>query len=182
MKPMTVARDIKVIMGLGNPGPVYYTTRHSIGYRVIDALAERFGGTWHDRGSLQSALITINEHPVLLVKSNSYMNSSGDVIPFILKRGIKANQLLVIHDELEKPFGSIGLKDGGSHRGHNGVRSIISVCGDAFIRLRVGIGRPKKSEDVPEYVLQHFTQSEDEIHTVVDCALTMIESLYQHCA
>jgi peptidyl-tRNA hydrolase, PTH1 family len=179
MQSIVQVKDIKAIMGLGNPGISYYKTRHSIGYRVVDALAERFGGTWQDRGALQTAHVTINEQPVLLVKSNAYMNDSGNAIPFILKKGIQPTQLLVIHDELEKPFGTMAFKIGGSHRGHNGLRSIIGVCGDEFARLRIGIGRPEQKEEVSDYVLQRFTQPEDELQALIDRAVTAIENIYQ---
>ncbi|HEV2916151.1 MAG TPA: aminoacyl-tRNA hydrolase [Candidatus Babeliales bacterium] len=175
----SIIKNIKAIIGLGNPGPTYYRTRHSIGYRIIDELAERFGGTWHNRDILQTATIAINDQPVLLIKSNTYMNDSGKAIPFILKKGIKPEEILVIHDELEKPFGTIGFKIDGSHRGHNGLRSIIQVCGNAFARLRIGIGRPEKKEDVPEYVLKPFTQSETDIQLIIDQAIAEIEKIFQ---
>jgi PTH1 family peptidyl-tRNA hydrolase len=168
------------IIGLGNPGASYYYTRHNIGYRVVDELARRFGGTWHNYGILDGATITINEHPILLVKAHSYMNDSGTVVPFIAKKGIRPVELLVVHDELEKPFGTLSFKVGGSHRGHNGLRSIIGVYGDGFARLRVGIGRPARKEDVNEYVLQRFEPVEiDKLEGIINSATTMIEDVYQ---
>lgn len=162
--------SIKAIIGLGNPGDRYYKTRHSIGYRVIDALAESYGSSWHDRGTLQTADITVNERSLLLIKSNTYMNDSGKVIPYLLKKGIAASEILVLHDELEKPFGTMNIKIGGSHRGHNGLRSIMSMCGDGFYRLRIGIGRPEQKEEVPHYVLAPFDNSELEVKTVIEKA------------
>jgi PTH1 family peptidyl-tRNA hydrolase len=179
MKSTVVIKDIKAIMGLGNPGLSYYKTRHSIGYRVVDALADLFGGTWHDRGLLQTADIVIHDTPVVLIKANKYMNDSGNAIPFLIKKGIRPEELLVVHDELEKSFGTIGLKIDGSHRGHNGLRSIISVYGPAFARLRIGIGRPENKEDVSEYVLQHFPEPENEIQELINRAVTMIQNLYE---
>ncbi len=166
-KPLS---SIKAIIGLGNPGDRYYKTRHSIGYRVIDALADSCGGSWHDRGTLQTAEITVNDKPLILIKSNTYMNDSGKVIPYLLKKGIAASEILVIHDELEKPFGTMNIKVGGSHRGHNGLRSIMGVCGDGFYRLRIGIGRPEQKEEVPHYVLAPFDNSESEVKTVIEKA------------
>jgi peptidyl-tRNA hydrolase, PTH1 family len=171
-------QGVKAIMGLGNPGQAYYKTRHSIGYRIVDSLADIFGGQWHDRGALKTAEIIINQKPVTLIKSNDYMNDSGNVIPFIVKKGIKPEQLLVVHDELEKPFGSLGFKIDGSHRGHNGLRSIIDRFGPGFARLRIGIGRPENKELVPEYVLQRFMQPEDVVQEVIDRAVTDIQSLF----
>lgn len=102
------------------------------------------------------------------------MNDSGRVIPALLKQGIKAENILVVHDELEIPFGSVKLKLGGSHRGHNGLRSIIGVCGENFRRIRCGIGRPANKEDVPDYVLKPFSESEQQVEQMIAAAEVMI--------
>jgi peptidyl-tRNA hydrolase, PTH1 family len=174
MSTQKTLTSIKAIIGLGNPGDRYYKTRHSIGYRIIDTLVKSCGGSWHDRGTLQTAEVLINDRPIITIKSNTYMNDSGKVIPYLLKKGIGAEEILVIHDELEKPFGSQAIKVGGSHRGHNGLRSIIGVCGDGFYRLRIGIGRPENKEEVPHYVLAPFDQSETEILTAIDTAVEFL--------
>lgn len=173
-QPIPSLAHIKAIIGLGNPGDRYYKTRHSIGYRIIDELVNRCSGSWHDRGLLQTADITINDRPIIAVKSNSYMNDSGKVIPYLLKKGIAASEILVIHDELEKQPGTLAIKIGGSHRGHNGLRSIIGVCGDGFYRLRVGIGRPADKADVATYVLEPFEISETEVRHLIDSAVELI--------
>jgi len=179
MKSSIVIPVPTVIMGLGNPGSSYYKTRHSIGYRVVDALADRFGGIWRDRGDLQIADITINDRPVILVKSNTYMNDSGKAIPCMLKKGVEPANILVVHDELEKPFGALSFKIDGSHRGHNGLRSIINVCGAGFARLRFGIGRPNDQREVPDYVLKPFGSDETKVPDFIDQAVVMIEDLYK---
>ncbi len=166
--------SIKAIIGLGNPGDRYYKTRHSIGYRVIDTLVHQCGGRWYDRGMVQTAEIMVHDRLIIAVKSNSYMNDSGKVIPFLLKKGITSSEILVIHDELEKPFGTMNIKVGGSHRGHNGLRSIIGVCGDAFYRLRIGIGRPDQKEEVPVYVLAPFEQDESDIQSLIETAVQLL--------
>jgi peptidyl-tRNA hydrolase, PTH1 family len=178
MKNKTLLPNIKIIMGLGNPGERYYYTRHSIGYRIADALAEQYKAVWRDQGPAQVASIEINEQPVLLVKSNSYMNDSGKAIPLVVKQEIATEHLLVIHDELEKPFGTLAFKVGGSHRGHNGLRSLIHVCGANFIRLRIGIGRPDTKEEVSTYVLERFTQNAQLVQEVINKAVGMIETLF----
>lgn len=165
---------IKAIIGLGNPGDRYYKTRHSIGYRIIDTLVTQCGGQWHDHGTLQTAEFTANDHPLIAIKSNTFMNDSGKVIPYLLKKGIKSEEILVIHDELEKPFGTMSVKVGGSHRGHNGLRSIIGVCGDNFYRLRIGIGRPADKSEVPHYVLAPFDKQETEIQKVITDAVEFL--------
>jgi len=168
---------IKVIIGLGNPGHRYKNTRHNIGFLILDALAEKYQAQWHIKDNREIAYIQINGKSLLLIKPQTFMNSSGNVIPALIKDGIKPDNILVIHDELEKPLGKIEFKTGGSHRGHNGLRSIIEKCGADFHRLRFGIGRPEHKEDVPEYVLSNFEISAAEIALMIDKVVTMIESI-----
>lgn len=166
---------IKAIIGLGNPGPSYYKTRHSIGFRVIDALADQEGAAWSTKENMELATMQYNNRSILLIKPMNFMNSSGVVVPFLQKKGIKAEDILVIHDELELPFGSVIFKTGGSSKGHNGLKSIMSVCGENFHRIRVGIARPPTREEVPDYVLSPFPpqQESDIVHVIAD-ALTCI--------
>jgi len=167
---------IKAIIGLGNPGPSYYKTRHSIGFRVIDALADQENAAWSGKETMELATIQLNNRSILLVKPMTYMNSSGVVIPFLNKKGIKADEIMVIHDELELPFGTIAFKTGGSSKGHNGLKSIISACGEDFHRVRVGISRPATREEVPDFVLSPFPPSqESDIHHVITDAITTIK-------
>jgi peptidyl-tRNA hydrolase, PTH1 family len=167
--------DIKAIIGLGNIGPRFSFTRHNAGFLVVDALADRYYGTWQQKGPMEIADITIADHRLLLIKPQTYMNESGKVIPLLSKQGIKPENILVVHDELEKPFGTLAMRTGGSHRGHNGLRSIIAACGPEFQRLRFGIGRPERKEDVSNYVLQKFDAPESQVHEQVDQAVDMIE-------
>ena len=117
--------NIKVIIGLGNPGTKYQRTRHNIGFLILDALAEKYNASWHTKDNREVAEIEINGKKIILIKPQTFMNSSGKIIPSLLKQGVKPENILVVHDELEKPFGKVELKIGGSHRGHNGLRSII---------------------------------------------------------
>lgn len=170
--------SIRAIIGLGNPGNAYYRTRHSIGFRILDALALQYGASWCTKDAAEVAEITINGTSVILLKPQTFMNSSGKVVPSLLKKGIKAEQILVVHDELEKPFGAIALKVGGSARGHNGLKSIMTYCGDSFMRLRFGIGRPDNKADVAEYVLTEFQEFDERVQEQIDCAVAAIEQLY----
>jgi peptidyl-tRNA hydrolase, PTH1 family len=136
--------NIKIIIGLGNPGKQYHHNRHNIGFLILDALAEKHNAAWQKKTDRETAEIEVDGEKILLVKPQTFMNNSGKVVPSLLKQGIKAENLLVVHDELEKPFGKIELKTGGSHKGHNGLRSIIEFCGADFHRLRFGIGRPER--------------------------------------
>ena len=170
--------DIKAIIGLGNPGPKYYSTRHSIGFRVLDELAKRYVEEWQTRDDQEYANIRINERPVILIKPQTFMNSSGRVIPGLLKKGIRAENILVIHDELEIPFSTLKFKMGGSHRGHNGLRSIMEVCGKEFMRLRFGIGRPEDEQPIDQYVLSPFGPSQ-EVELLIAQASDMVEALFK---
>lgn len=168
---------IKVIIGLGNPGKQYQRTRHNIGFLVLDALADTHGGLWQTKGEKEVAEIGLGDEKVVLVKPQTFMNSSGKVIPSLLKQGLKAENVLVVHDELEKAFGVVDVKNGGSHRGHNGLRSIIEFCGANFARLRCGIGRPEHKEDVPGYVLSNFSEKADDVALMIEKAVLTIEQM-----
>jgi len=174
----TITEPIKAIIGLGNPGHQYYKTRHSIGFRIIDALANRYGGEWRVKDSMEIAEIMIHDKKVLLIKPQTFMNASGKVIPYLLKQGIKPENILVIHDELELPLGKLKLRFGGSARGHNGLRSIIDVIGKEFARLSFGIDRPERKEDVASYVLQNFPEAIDIIEEFVEQAADMIGDIF----
>ena len=117
--------DIKAIIGLGNPGPHYYYTRHNIGFRIIDALAK---GIWlmANQESKKCNMLNMIDKKIVFIKPQTFMNDSGKVIPALLKQGIKPENILVIHDELEQPFGAIKIRLGGSARGHNGLK--IDYC------------------------------------------------------
>lgn len=167
---------IKIIIGLGNPGAKYHYNRHNIGFLVLDALAEKHHASWQKKPDRETAEIEVNGEKIILVKPQTFMNDSGKVVPSLLKQGLTANNLLVVHDELEKAFGKVEFKTGGSHRGHNGLRSIIAVCGTEFHRLRCGIGRPENREDVPDYVLSNFSKNEN-IEPVIEQAVQMIETM-----
>src|SRR5579859_3214845 len=104
---LNIPRDIKAIIGLGNPGLTYYKTRHSIGFQIIDELAKRYDGSWRVQGNAEIATIQIHDKPVILVKPQTFMNSSGEVVPALQKKGIKPENILVIHDELEHAFGKV---------------------------------------------------------------------------
>jgi peptidyl-tRNA hydrolase, PTH1 family len=160
--------SIKAIIGLGNPGAHYYTTRHSIGFFIIDVLADKLGCSWkkndlmeYAQGHFEGELFVPDSEKVYLIKPLTFMNSSQKVLPFLLKKGIKPEEILVIHDELEKSFGKVNIKLGGSARGHNGLRSIIGIIGKEFWRCQFGVGRPERKEDVSNYVLEPFSKEEE---------------------
>lgn len=155
---------IKAVIGLGNPGKKYERTRHNIGFRALDYVCDMYGGSWHSAQNMEHAVISPhnNLETIHLIKPQTFMNSSGQVIPFLQKKGIKADQIVVIHDELEKKFGDVSLKFGGSAKGHNGLRSIMGMIGQDFWRVRCGIGRPIDREEVGDFVLAPFSLEQEQ--------------------
>src|SRR3989339_826520 len=166
--------EIKVIIGLGNPGPAYCATRHNIGFQVVDALADQHYGSWQAKNNMELCSITFNDHKLLLVKPMTYMNGSGKVLSYLAKQGVAQDNILVVHDELELPFGVLKLKFDGSAKGHNGLKSILALGGSNFLRLRFGIDRPVNREDVPDYVLAKFRETKSQIDEKIDLALQLI--------
>ena len=173
---------IKAVVGLGNPGNKYSKTRHNIGFRIVDNLAGRYGGTWDEKEIYEVAQILVSESEgmlqksLYLIKPTTFMNNSGRIVPFLMKKGIKPEEILVIHDELEKPFGKINIRWNGGARGHNGLRSISGVIGKEFWRLGFGIGRPEDKDDVGNYVLSSFSRVEEgQIGDLIEKAISIIE-------
>lgn len=166
---------IKAIIGLGNPGPKFYATRHNIGFQVLDALANQYNGRWATKDLHEEATIQINGSPIILIKPTTFMNDSGKVMPYLNKKGIKVTDILVVHDELEKPFGAVSYRVGGSARGHNGLRSIIAHGGPEFGRIRMGIGRPPEKDQVSDFVLKPFTEKQTDIDLMIGAGLDLIE-------
>ena len=172
-------KEIKVIVGLGNPGTAYERTRHSVGFMVLDRLAELHEPcSWREKDRAEQCELVLNGHKILLIKPLTYMNNSGQALVNLSKAGIKSENVLVVHDELEKPFGSVTSKQGGSARGHNGLKSIIATVGDQFWRLRIGIGRPAQKEDVSAYVLQPFSEPREQVEKMIDTACKEIVKLF----
>ena len=171
---MAAAQPLKIRMvaGLGNPGEEYAETRHNAGFKAIDELARQAGVTyWKNQAGAEVALININDaeeeggkRQIVLVKPQSYMNTSGGPISKLCHEyKIKAEELLVIHDELDIPAGDVRVKVGGGHAGHNGLRSIIDKMGSRdFSRIRTGIGNPPGKMAVADYVLKQLRAREAE--------------------
>lgn len=172
-----ITGPILAVIGLGNIGPQYRFNRHNIGFMIVDVLAQRYGGSWDHKELMESATVRIGEQKVVLIKPQLFMNRSGCVIPFLNKQGIKPENILVVHDELEFPFGKIQVRFEGSARGHNGLRSIIEQCGTGFARLRFGIGRPERKEMVGTYVLQNFTEPQEQLEQLINQSADLIEQV-----
>ena len=148
----------ELVVGLGNPGPRYESTRHNAGFWLADRLAERLGAAFRParRFSLDACEASTASGRVRLVKPMTYMNRSGQAVGAIAGYyRIVPAAILVVHDELDLPPGTVRLKEGGGHGGHNGLRDIESRLGTrGFARVRLGIGRPDTGMDAVDYVLQ----------------------------
>ena len=152
-----------VVVGLGNPGTRYSSTRHNVGFRFIDLLAKKAEIRLNDRRA--KAVLgqgRIAGHEVVLAKPRTFMNNSGEGVEYLLARfGGGPSELLVVYDEMALPTGRIRLRASGSHAGHNGIRSIISaVQTDGFPRLRIGVGQPSNSGESVPHVLGKFSKEE----------------------
>jgi PTH1 family peptidyl-tRNA hydrolase len=148
---------IAALCGLGNPGNEYANTRHNVGFQVVDRLAQAFGIALQQRKFRAGwGTGTVEGRKIFIVKPLTFMNRSGEVVVEVLKYfGIAANQMLVIHDDLDLPVGRIRLVLKGGAGGHRGVSSIIQHLGHQdFPRLKLGIGRPAHGETVESYVLR----------------------------
>lgn len=156
--------DIRLICGLGNPGAEYERTRHNAGYWWVDAIAERARADWKKESKFAgwTARVTEGGKEFWLLKPATYMNESGRSVAALMRfYRIEPAELLVVHDELDLPPGSVKLKLGGGTGGHNGLSDIVEVLGTKdFWRLRVGIGHPGDKNRVPDYVLKKATRDE----------------------
>lgn len=148
---------IKLIVALGNPGNEYARTRHNIGWMVIDL----FNLNWQKKFKGLYQFDTISAEKIYFLKPQTYMNLSGEsVVELMNFFKIKIEEVLVIHDELDHPFGQVTLKKGGGGAGHNGLKSIAELTGSQeFYRIRLGIGRPVHGS-VSDYVLGEFSSEE----------------------
>jgi len=135
-------------VGLGNPGRRYALTRHNAGHMVLDELFRRHGGRWRRARRAEAAEVSVEGREAVLLKPATFMNESGEALS-----GYRAEDLIVVHDDLDLPAGTVRVKVGGGAGGHNGLRSVISRVGNGFVRVRVGIGRPPEGADVTGYVL-----------------------------
>jgi PTH1 family peptidyl-tRNA hydrolase len=174
---------LRIIVGLGNPGPEHQVTRHNAGFWFVDLLARRHGAEFRDyrKFSGETARISISGTDLVLLKPTTYMNRSGLSIRQLSEFfKILPEEILVAHDELDLPVGSVRLKQGGGHGGHNGLRDTIAHVGENFWRLRVGVGHPGKKADVIDYVLTRAPRAEedlilDAVGTAVDCMPLLVE-------
>ena len=176
---------MKLLAGLGNPGKKYEGSRHNIGFRLIDRLAERHGaklGKRKFRSHLWQGLFRRDdsEAAILLLKPQTYMNLSGSALREAADYyDIRPEDIIVVHDDLDLPFGKLRIRARGGDSGQRGVRSIIEAMGtDVFFRLRLGVGRPPVRVSPEDFVLQSFLRDEEErLPEILDRAMEALETI-----
>ncbi len=162
---------LKLVVGLGNPGPEYARTRHNAGFWYVDELVRGVGGSWRRESRYQCELARVNVagHELWLIKPQTFMNRSGAAVQALASfYRIAPVEMLVAHDEIDLPPGVVRLKEGGGHGGHNGVRDVIAQLGADFWRLRIGVGHPGSKDQVIDAVLDRATSDEQRL---IDAAL-----------
>jgi PTH1 family peptidyl-tRNA hydrolase len=179
--------EVWLVAGLGNPGPAYAGHRHNVGYLVADELAARLGSPFRAHKAARAEVIEgrlgapgTDAPRVVLARFRCYMNESGGPLKALTTfYKIPVDRLVVVHDELDIPFGTLRVKLGGGDNGHNGLRSVRSSLGTGdFYRVRVGIGRPPGRQDVSDFVLSDYSSAERrEVPFQVDRAADAVESL-----
>jgi peptidyl-tRNA hydrolase, PTH1 family len=179
--PVNVDGGPWLVIGLGNPGPSYAATRHNAGARVLDLLADRVRAPFKSHKTRSDVLETrFGDDRVVLAKPRSYMNESGGPVSAVRDFfKVPLERTVVVHDELDLPFGALRVKCGGGDNGHNGLKSLRRSLGSGdFHRVRVGIGRPPGRQDPADWVLREFTTTErKEIDLVVERAADAVECL-----
>ena len=162
---------MKLVVGLGNPGAKYHDTRHNVGFRVIDALARRWSvDQWREQHQALVAKVRQGDEPVLVAKPMTFMNLSGDAVAGLAGfYKVAVPDVLVVLDEVALPLGRLRAGRGGSHGGHNGLKSVIARLGTSDVpRLRIGVGRGDGRRELADHVLGTFAAEErDEVEAAV---------------
>jgi PTH1 family peptidyl-tRNA hydrolase len=166
-----------LIVGLGNIGEKYQLTRHNIGFLVIDEITKNLSTSNINNPNFQSSLLKSGYN--LFSKPTTYMNNSGLAVHAIKEYyKIGLENIIVIHDDLDLPFGTVKFKIGGGHGGHNGLRSLDAHITKEYIRVRIGIGKPQDKSDVANYVLSNFSKEEiNRLQDIITHTIKAIEAL-----
>ena len=154
---------MKLFVGLGNPGENYSKNRHNIGFMVVDAIVNHYGGSaWKKKFQGMASEVTLHKEKIIFLKPSTFMNLSGQSVGEASRfYKIQPSEICVFHDELDLPFLKIKTKIGGGHAGHNGLRSIQQHLGPDYFRVRVGIGHPGEKAQVASYVLNNFPKNNE---------------------
>jgi len=155
-----------LVVGLGNPGPHYQSTRHNAGFLLVDRLAARFGIVLDRQGTPEASDAPIvwgagriAEAPAVLAKPTTFMNASGEGV-VSLQRALAPEAIVVTFDDLDLPLGAVRVRGGGGTGGHRGVASVVEAIGPEFARVRIGIGRPPEGSETVDFVLGDFASEE----------------------
>ena len=176
------APPVRLVVGLGNPGAKYARTRHNAGQRVVEELAVRLGaGRVATRYAGEYAEARGPHGPLALLIPTTYMNDSGSSVgPAAGMLHAAPDQVLVVHDDIDVPFGEVRGKRGGGHGGHNGLRSLVAGLGSPdFLRVRVGVGRAPAGfrGDEADWVLRAFDEPADQVQALINAGLAMTEAV-----
>lgn len=159
-----MSNDIKLVVGLGNPGADYVSTRHNVGFWFVDEIADRHAGAFNGERKFQGELarVHIGRHDLRLLRPLTFMNRSGQSVRAVMDFfKLQPEEILVVHDDLDLPPVTARLKWNGGHGGHNGLRDLIAHVGREFRRLRIGIGHPGNADGVVAYVLKRPGSEEE---------------------
>lgn len=174
----------RLIVGLGNPGTEYEKTRHNAGFLVVDLLGENLRATyWKDEGGAKTSAVRLGDTDLVLVKPQTFMNLSGKAVAKVLDRyEARPDEMVVVHDDIDLPLGTVRAKREGGHGGHNGLRSLSEALGtDGYLRVRVGVGRPPGRQDPADYVLEPMRSSSwEELEAVVPTAAQAVVHVLEH--
>lgn len=174
---------LTAIAGLGNPEERHARTLHNAGFWFVDELARRAGAEfrYEKRFDAEICRIQLSDNDVWLIKPQSYMNLSGGPVRGVLEYyRLAVSDLLVAHDEIDLPPGTVRLKKGGGHGGHNGLRDIIKHTGSDFMRLRIGVGHPGHKDLVTDYVLKRASaEAEQAMRSNIDDAADVVPTLVE---
>jgi PTH1 family peptidyl-tRNA hydrolase len=170
-----------LVVGLGNPGPEYERTRHNAGFLTVDVLTvrHRFGRAKREHDG-RCALGSFGGHGVCLLKPIVFMNRSGKSVAAALRAyRLGVERLIVVHDEIDLPFGQLRVRTGGGTAGHNGLKSLAELVGTDYHRVRIGVGRPvsRDPDEVADYVLARFEEPESAVRDVIERAADAVEML-----
>ena len=185
-KDDVVPENTWLVVGLGNPGAQYAANRHNVGQMVADELALRLGASFktHKTPSrVAEGFLRPGGPKLVIAKPNGFMNTSGGPVSALLKYySLPADRLVLLHDELDIPFDTVRLKQGGGHGGHNGVRDVSKATDNGdFIRVRIGVGRPPGRQDAADFVLKDFSGTERQsLPSLVSDAADAVEAIVEH--
>jgi len=172
-----------LVVGLGNPGPEYEATRHNAGFLVVDVLGENLRANyWKDEAGAKVAVVRFGDDELVLVKPLTFMNVSGKAVAkLVAAYDARVGDVIVVHDDIDLPAGTVRVKQGGGHGGHNGLRSLTEAIGPDYLRVRLGVGRPPGRMDAADYVLEPLRgEALEDLQDMVPTAAQAVMHVLEH--